>query len=89
MYWISGTTLIIQVVLLGRIMYECSILSFLLSFLSADKEYLHKDRDGNVFLYNAETREESLYLSNSTFVIYRYIYIYSNMNVEHSFVNAE
>ncbi|TMS06199.1 Prolyl endopeptidase FAP [Larimichthys crocea] len=33
----------------------------------SDKEYLHKDRDGNVFLYNAETREESLYLSNSTF----------------------
>ncbi|TKS67263.1 Prolyl endopeptidase FAP [Collichthys lucidus] len=33
----------------------------------SDKEYLHKDRDGNVFLHNAETREESLYLSNSTF----------------------
>uniref|UniRef100_A0A671YNQ6 Fibroblast activation protein, alpha n=1 Tax=Sparus aurata TaxID=8175 RepID=A0A671YNQ6_SPAAU len=34
------------------------------------KEYLHKDRDGNLFLYNAETKQQSLYLSNSTFVIY-------------------
>ncbi|XP_041662359.1 dipeptidyl peptidase 4 [Cheilinus undulatus] len=33
----------------------------------SDKEYLHKTRDGNVFLHNAETQEESLYLSNSTF----------------------
>uniref|UniRef100_A0A3Q3LE53 Fibroblast activation protein, alpha n=1 Tax=Labrus bergylta TaxID=56723 RepID=A0A3Q3LE53_9LABR len=33
----------------------------------SDKEYLHKTRDGNVFLHNAETKEESLYLSNSTF----------------------
>ncbi|XP_051259084.1 dipeptidyl peptidase 4 [Dicentrarchus labrax] len=33
----------------------------------SDKEYLHKERDGNVFLHNAETKEESLYLSNSTF----------------------
>ncbi|XP_031714404.1 dipeptidyl peptidase 4 isoform X2 [Anarrhichthys ocellatus] len=33
----------------------------------SDKEYLHKTRDGNVFLHNAETNEESLYLSNSTF----------------------
>uniref|UniRef100_A0A671YKD6 Fibroblast activation protein, alpha n=1 Tax=Sparus aurata TaxID=8175 RepID=A0A671YKD6_SPAAU len=36
----------------------------------SDKEYLHKDRDGNLFLYNAETKQQSLYLSNSTFVIY-------------------
>ncbi|XP_069009657.1 dipeptidyl peptidase 4 [Embiotoca jacksoni] len=33
----------------------------------SDKEYLHKARDGNIFLHNAETKEESLYLSNSTF----------------------
>ncbi|XP_074515495.1 dipeptidyl peptidase 4 isoform X1 [Sebastes fasciatus] len=33
----------------------------------SDKEYLHKARDGNIFLYNAETNAESLYLSNSTF----------------------
>uniref|UniRef100_A0A3B4Z0D3 Dipeptidyl peptidase 4-like n=1 Tax=Stegastes partitus TaxID=144197 RepID=A0A3B4Z0D3_9TELE len=33
----------------------------------SDKEYLHKTRDGNVFLHNAETKEESIYLSNSTF----------------------
>ncbi|XP_072253206.1 dipeptidyl peptidase 4 [Leuresthes tenuis] len=33
----------------------------------SDKEYLHKTRDGNVFLHNAETLEKSLYLSNSTF----------------------
>uniref|UniRef100_A0A3Q0SVF4 Fibroblast activation protein, alpha n=1 Tax=Amphilophus citrinellus TaxID=61819 RepID=A0A3Q0SVF4_AMPCI len=33
----------------------------------SDKEYLHKARDGNLFLHNAETMEESLYLSNSTF----------------------
>lgn len=41
-----------------------------LFFTSADKEYLHKTKDGNVFLHNVETKEESLYLSNSTFVIY-------------------
>ncbi|XP_028991541.1 prolyl endopeptidase FAP isoform X2 [Betta splendens] len=33
----------------------------------SDKEYLHKTKDGDVFLHNAETKEESLYLSNSTF----------------------
>lgn len=33
----------------------------------SDKEYLHKDTNGNLMLHNAETREESLYLSNSTF----------------------
>lgn len=38
-------------------------------FICADKEYLHKDNDGNIVLHNAETREQSLYLSNSTFVI--------------------
>uniref|UniRef100_A0A7N6FHB6 Uncharacterized protein n=1 Tax=Anabas testudineus TaxID=64144 RepID=A0A7N6FHB6_ANATE len=32
-----------------------------------DKEFLHKTRDGNVFLHNVETKEETLYLSNSTF----------------------
>uniref|UniRef100_A0A4W6FXR5 Fibroblast activation protein, alpha n=1 Tax=Lates calcarifer TaxID=8187 RepID=A0A4W6FXR5_LATCA len=42
----------------------------------SDKEYLHKTSDGNVFLHNAETNEKSLYLSNSTFVIYIYIYIF-------------
>lgn len=36
-------------------------------FWISDKEYLHKARDGNVFLHNAETQEESLYLSNATF----------------------
>ncbi|XP_034042882.1 dipeptidyl peptidase 4 [Thalassophryne amazonica] len=33
----------------------------------SDKEYLHKTREGNIFSYNAETKEETLYLSNSTF----------------------
>ncbi|XP_057707431.1 dipeptidyl peptidase 4 [Corythoichthys intestinalis] len=33
----------------------------------SDNEYLHKTRDGSVFLHNVETSEESLYLSNSTF----------------------
>ncbi|CAJ1079308.1 dipeptidyl peptidase 4 [Xyrichtys novacula] len=33
----------------------------------SDTEYLHKTRDGNVFRHNAETREESLFLSNLTF----------------------
>ncbi|XP_077392116.1 dipeptidyl peptidase 4 [Festucalex cinctus] len=32
-----------------------------------DTEYLHKARDGNIFRYNAQTKEESLFLSNSTF----------------------
>lgn len=46
----------------------------LLSSVSADNEYLHKERDGNVFLHNAATTEESLYLSNSTFVISTFIF---------------
>ncbi|XP_047457847.1 dipeptidyl peptidase 4 [Mugil cephalus] len=33
----------------------------------SDTEYLHKTSDGHIFLHNAETKEESLYLSNSTF----------------------
>ncbi|XP_077436943.1 dipeptidyl peptidase 4 isoform X2 [Vanacampus margaritifer] len=33
----------------------------------SDTEYLHKTRDGNVYRYNAQTEEESLFLSNSTF----------------------
>ncbi|XP_066542738.1 dipeptidyl peptidase 4 [Hoplias malabaricus] len=33
----------------------------------SDKEYLHKSRDGNVYLHNVETATSSLYLSNSTF----------------------
>uniref|UniRef100_A0A3P9JVW9 Fibroblast activation protein, alpha n=1 Tax=Oryzias latipes TaxID=8090 RepID=A0A3P9JVW9_ORYLA len=33
----------------------------------SDKEYLHKTTDGNIFLYNAETMKETLFLSNSTF----------------------
>lgn len=44
-------------------------------FLCADKEYLHKDANGNVMLHNAETKEESLYLSNSTFVIIHLLYV--------------
>uniref|UniRef100_A0AAY4BWH9 Dipeptidyl-peptidase IV n=1 Tax=Denticeps clupeoides TaxID=299321 RepID=A0AAY4BWH9_9TELE len=34
----------------------------------SDSEYLHKAKDGNVFLHNVETRELSLFLSNTTFV---------------------
>nr|XP_057937865.1 dipeptidyl peptidase 4 isoform X2 [Doryrhamphus excisus] len=33
----------------------------------SDQEYLHKTRDGSIFLHNVETQQESLYLSNSTF----------------------
>lgn len=44
-------------------------------FPSADKEFLHKTRDGNIFLHNAETQEESLYLSNSTFVIWFFFFV--------------
>lgn len=40
--------------------------SFNLYWMS-DKEYVHKESDGNVYLYNAETKNKSLYLSNSTF----------------------
>uniref|UniRef100_A0A8C4ZL00 Fibroblast activation protein, alpha n=1 Tax=Gadus morhua TaxID=8049 RepID=A0A8C4ZL00_GADMO len=39
--------------------------SYKLRWIS-DNTYLHK-REGNVFLYNVETKEESLYLSNLTF----------------------
>ncbi|CAL8268634.1 unnamed protein product [Lota lota] len=39
--------------------------SYKLRWIS-DNAYLHK-REGSVFLYNVETREESLYLSNLTF----------------------
>ncbi|XP_049449959.1 dipeptidyl peptidase 4 [Epinephelus fuscoguttatus] len=64
----------------------------------SDKEYLHKTREGNVILFNAETNEESLYLSNSTFAQvdandyllsgdYRYIAFESNFTKKwrHSF----
>lgn len=47
-----------------------------LCVMSADTEYLHKDKDGNVFLHNAETEQESLYLSNATFVIYIFLYVF-------------
>ncbi|XP_012729492.2 dipeptidyl peptidase 4 [Fundulus heteroclitus] len=40
--------------------------SFNLYWMS-DKEYVHKESDGNVYLHNAETKNKSLYLSNSTF----------------------
>uniref|UniRef100_W5KRR4 Fibroblast activation protein, alpha n=1 Tax=Astyanax mexicanus TaxID=7994 RepID=W5KRR4_ASTMX len=33
----------------------------------SDNEYLHKSKDGNVYLHNVETMTNSLYLSNSTF----------------------
>uniref|UniRef100_A0A8C6PRE3 Fibroblast activation protein, alpha n=1 Tax=Nothobranchius furzeri TaxID=105023 RepID=A0A8C6PRE3_NOTFU len=33
----------------------------------SDVEYLHKTSDGHIYLHNAETKVESLYLSNSTF----------------------
>uniref|UniRef100_A0AAR2IV55 Uncharacterized protein n=1 Tax=Pygocentrus nattereri TaxID=42514 RepID=A0AAR2IV55_PYGNA len=33
----------------------------------SDNEYLHKSKDGNVYLHNVETMASSLYLSNSTF----------------------
>ncbi|KAL7385526.1 hypothetical protein ABVT39_023437 [Epinephelus coioides] len=64
----------------------------------SDKEYLHKTREGNVILFNAETNKESLYLSNSTFAQvdandyllsgdYRYIAFESNFTKKwrHSF----
>uniref|UniRef100_A0AAQ4Q1Q9 Fibroblast activation protein, alpha n=1 Tax=Gasterosteus aculeatus aculeatus TaxID=481459 RepID=A0AAQ4Q1Q9_GASAC len=60
----------------------------------SDKEYLHKTRDGNVFLHNAETNDASLYLSNSTFVDatdymlsgdYRYIAFESNFTKVRNF----
>ncbi|KAM9486424.1 dipeptidyl peptidase 4 [Clarias gariepinus] len=33
----------------------------------SDNEYLHKSKEGNVYLHNVETMANSLYLSNSTF----------------------
>ncbi|XP_023192654.1 dipeptidyl peptidase 4 [Xiphophorus maculatus] len=33
----------------------------------SDKEYVHKETDGNVYLHNAETKDKDLYLSNATF----------------------
>ncbi|KAK3543578.1 hypothetical protein QTP70_023909 [Hemibagrus guttatus] len=33
----------------------------------SDNEYLHKTKDGNLYLHNVETMTSSLYLSNSTF----------------------
>uniref|UniRef100_H3DGF4 Fibroblast activation protein, alpha n=1 Tax=Tetraodon nigroviridis TaxID=99883 RepID=H3DGF4_TETNG len=67
----------------------------------SDREYLHKLRDGNVFLHNAKTGEESLYLSNSTFAQvdatdylmsgdYRYVAFESNYTKKwrHSFTSS-
>lgn len=39
-----------------------------LCWFPTDNEYLHKRKDGNVYLHNVETMASSLYLSNSTFV---------------------
>ncbi|KAK7154600.1 hypothetical protein R3I94_007811 [Phoxinus phoxinus] len=33
----------------------------------SDNEYLHKTNEGHIYLHNAETKESSMYLSNSTF----------------------
>ncbi|KTF99880.1 hypothetical protein cypCar_00014631 [Cyprinus carpio] len=33
----------------------------------SDNEYLHKTSEGHIYLHNAETKESSMYLSNSTF----------------------
>uniref|UniRef100_A0A672SAS5 Dipeptidyl peptidase 4-like n=1 Tax=Sinocyclocheilus grahami TaxID=75366 RepID=A0A672SAS5_SINGR len=33
----------------------------------SDYEYLHKTSEGHIYLHNAETKESSVYLSNSTF----------------------
>lgn len=66
LYWISG----MPVEQLWRVRAPVVRLPVTLHFTFADREYLHKVRDGNVILHNAETREESLYLSNSTFVRY-------------------
>uniref|UniRef100_A0A671SNH0 Interferon induced with helicase C domain 1 n=1 Tax=Sinocyclocheilus anshuiensis TaxID=1608454 RepID=A0A671SNH0_9TELE len=33
----------------------------------SDNEYLHKTSEGHIYLHNAETKESSVYLSNSTF----------------------
>lgn len=84
LYWISGITVShltsaipsdfgsINLHLRYKLLGSLSII-----LVPADKEYLHKARDGNVFLHNAETEEESLYLSNSTFVIYLYFKVFS------------
>lgn len=42
-------------------------ITFMFAFIT-DNEYLHKSKDGNVYLHNVETMTSSLYLSNSTFV---------------------
>uniref|UniRef100_A0A671QFG8 Dipeptidyl peptidase 4-like n=1 Tax=Sinocyclocheilus anshuiensis TaxID=1608454 RepID=A0A671QFG8_9TELE len=34
----------------------------------SDNEYLHKTSEGHIYVHNAETKESSMYLSNSTFV---------------------
>lgn len=69
LYWISGTPAE-PVCRTGQASRFSHVLLLVFIFTFADREYLHKVRDGNVFLHNAETREESLYLSNSTFVRY-------------------
>uniref|UniRef100_A0A672P1U3 Dipeptidyl peptidase 4-like n=1 Tax=Sinocyclocheilus grahami TaxID=75366 RepID=A0A672P1U3_SINGR len=33
----------------------------------SDNEYLHKTSEGHIYVHNAETKESSMYLSNSTF----------------------
>lgn len=39
-----------------------------MSHFPTDNEYLHKTNEGHIYLHNAETKESSIYLSNSTFV---------------------
>lgn len=76
MYWISGINQATNQPVKGCVSFRLAFLS-LPSPLSCaqDKEYLHKDASGNLMLHNAETREESLYLSNSTFVRIHILYV--------------
>lgn len=81
LYWISGTN---QPTSERLIEFATGLLNLAISsFPCADKDYLHKDSNGNVILHNAETREESLYLSNSTFVIIQLFMSFMCLNESH------
>uniref|UniRef100_A0A669BZK9 Fibroblast activation protein, alpha n=1 Tax=Oreochromis niloticus TaxID=8128 RepID=A0A669BZK9_ORENI len=81
MWGVIGAAVVITLITIPAVIYNSKLEPFSLDdyfndtfrwraynlYWISDKEYLHKASDGNVFLHNAETKEESLYLSNSTF----------------------
>lgn len=83
LWWVVGAAVVITLITIPAIYLNRSVTKKLFSLEDyfndtirwksysmhwiSDTEYLHQSSDGNYIRYNAETKEESLYISNSTF----------------------